>query len=204
MKKEVSIKIPEKWSDVSLKTYQDYSSKIDDLTNEDEIVLHSIASLCEVPLDVIKMLKVTDIKTIYLKLAELISVPVNKEIFYKIKINGVKYGFHPCLDEMTLGEFVDIEENAKDGVLSFHKVMSVLYRPIIEEEGNKYKIEPYEAFHMDNAKLFQEINIDTINGVMLFFYNLGNRLLKNSKGYLQVMAVLQNLQREEVTDGLPS
>ena len=143
-------------------------------------------------------------QTIYLKLAELISIPVNKEIFYKIKINGVKYGFHPCLDEMTLGEFVDIEENAKDGVLSFHKVMSVLYRPIIEEEGNKYKIEPYEASHMDNAKLFQEINIDTINGVMLFFYNLGNRLLSSSKGYLQAMAVLQNLQREGVTDGLPS
>ena len=179
MKKEISITIPQKWADVDLNCYQKYISKIDDIENEDDIVIHSIASLCGVPEKFVKKLKREDIKKIYEKLSKIISVPVNKKIYNKIEIKGVKYGFHPNLDEMTLGEFVDIEENSKGGVGSFHNVLSVLYRPIIKEEKGKYDIEPYETKHLENSELFKTLSIDIVNGVMIFFYTLGNKLFTN-------------------------
>lgn len=202
MKKEIEIIVPETWSDVSLKTYQKYNSRVSNLEDEDEIVLGSISALCNIPIDIIKRLKVKDIKTLYKRLSKLISVPVNKEVFDKIEIKGVKYGFHPNLDELTMGEFVDLEEQTKDGVDGFHNVLAILYRPIIEEKGNNYNIEPYNESHIKNASLFQELSIDVVNGVMVFFYRLGNKFIKNSNRYLN-----QNLTKylqEATTDGLVS
>lgn len=202
MKKEIEIIVPETWADVSLKTYQKYNSRVSNLEDEDEIVLGSISALCNIPIDIIKRLKVKDIKTLYKRLSKLISVPVNKEVFDKIEIKGVKYGFHPNLDELTMGEFVDLEEQTKDGVDGFHNVLAILYRPITEEKGNKYNIEPYNESHIKNASLFQELSIDVVNGVMVFFYRLGNKFIKNSNRYLN-----QNLTKylqEVTTDGLVS
>jgi hypothetical protein len=202
MKKEIEIIVPETWADVSLKTYQKYNSRISNLEDEDEIVLGSISALCNIPIDIIKRLKVKDIKTLYKRLSKLISVPVNKEVFDKIEIKGVKYGFHPNLDELTMGEFVDLEEQTKDGVDGFHNVLAILYRPITEEKGSKYNIEPYNESHIKNASLFQELSIDVVNGVMVFFYRLGNKFIKNSNRYLN-----QNLTKylqEVTTDGLVS
>ncbi len=202
MKKEIEIIVPETWADVSLKTYQKYNSRISNLEDEDEIVLGSISALCNIPIDIIKRLKVKDIKTLYKRLSKLISVPVNKEVFDKIEIKGVKYGFHPNLDELTMGEFVDLEEQTKDGVDGFHNVLAILYRPITEEKGNKYNIEPYNESHIKNASLFQELSIDVVNGVMVFFYRLGNKFIKSSNRYLN-----QNLTKylqEATMDGLVS
>ncbi len=200
MKKEIEIIVPESWSDVTLKRYQEYNKIVSGLENEDDIVLNSISTLCDIPLSIIKKLKISDIKTLYTKLSKLISVPVNKEIFHRIEIKGVKYGFHPSLDEMSLGEFVDLEENTKDGIENLHNILAILYRPITEEKGAKYNIEPYNEKHLENASLFQNISIDIVNGVMIFFYTLGSKCMKSSIHYLNNN--LPSHQQEEITDGL--
>lgn len=185
MKESIEIIVPENWADVSLKSYQNYISKINDLKGEDEIVIHSISSLCNIPLKLIKHLKREDIKQLYTKLSNLISLPINKQVIDKIDIGGIKYGFHPNLDEMTLGEFVDLDEHCKNGVDSIQQVLAILYRPITEEKGNNYNIEPYNESHIQNARLFENLSIDFANGVMVFFYHLGSELLTNSQGYLE-------------------
>jgi len=202
MKKEIEIIVPESWSDVTLKRYQEYNKRVSGLEDEDEIVLNSVSTLCNIPLSIIKRLKISDIKTLYTKLSKLISVPVNKEIFHRIEIKGIKYGFHPNLDEMSLGEFVDLEENTKDGVENLHNILAILYRPITEEKGSKYNIEPYDVKHLENASLFQDISIDVVNGVMIFFYTLGSKCMKSSANYLN-NNLLSHLQ-EGITDGLVS
>jgi hypothetical protein len=184
MKKEIEIIVPENWSEVSLKKYQNYTRLVEGLEDEDQIVINSISALCDVPADVVSRLKVSDIRKLYKKLGRLISVPVNKEVFNKITIKGVTYGFHPNLDEMSLGEFVDLEENTQDGVLNLHNILAILYRPITEEKNNKYNIEPYNEKHILNAPLFQDVSIDVVNGVMVFFYRLGTKFIRNSNSYL--------------------
>lgn len=190
MKKQIEIIVPESWADVTLKRYQEYNKRVSHLEDEDAIVLNSISSLCGIPLELVTKLKISDIKILYTKLSNLISVPVNKEIFDKIEIKGVKYGFHPNLDEISLGEFVDLEDNTKDGIEGLHNILAILYRPIIEEKGTEYNIEPYNENHIKNAKLFEDISIDVVNGVMVFFYRLGTKCIKSSSLYLD-----KNLQK---------
>jgi len=189
MKKEIEIVIPTNWSDVTLAAYQDFSSA--DLKNEDEIIIHSISTLCDVPLRIVKKLKVSDIQQIYRKLSKLIAVPLNKEIVGKITLGGVEFGFHPNLDEMSLGEFVDLDEQVKEGVNGIQNIMAILYRPITEEKGAKYNIEPYTEEHIKNAKLFEQVSIDHINGVMVFFYHLGSESLRSSLNYLSRLEAKQ-------------
>ena len=202
MKKQIEIIIPNHWSEVSLKHYQNYVDEVSGVENEDEIVVKTISSLCGVSNELVKRLKINDIKDIYHKLSELITKPVNKNIFDKIKIKDIMYGFHPNLDEMSLGEFVDLEENCKGGVGNLHNVLAILYRPITEEKGKEYNIEPYSENHIKNAPLFQDLSIDVVNGVMLFFYTLGTKCLMNLSNYLEQN--LPNKIQEVITDGSPS
>jgi hypothetical protein len=140
------------------------------------------------------MLRREDIKQLYTKLSKLISIPINKEVIDKVEIKGVTYGFHSNLDEMTLGEFVDLDEYSKKGVDGIQYILSILYRPVTEVKGNKYNIESYKEKHIDNARLFEELSIDLVNGVMVFFYHLGSELLTNSQGYLE--KEVERLQQE--------
>jgi hypothetical protein len=58
---------------------------------------------------------------------------------------GIKYGFVPNLDDLTTGEFIDIETYQKEPKDTY-KVLSVLYRPITKEgQGNRYLIAPYKG-----------------------------------------------------------
>ena len=59
-------------------------------------------------------------------------------------MGGVEYGFIPVLDDMTLGEYVDLDENFTDWD-KMHKAMSVLFRPIKLKKGDRYQIEEYDG-----------------------------------------------------------
>ena len=43
------------------------------------------------------------------------------------------YGFIPNLSEITMGEYIDIEGHCKEAHNNLHKIMSILYRPIVKE-----------------------------------------------------------------------
>ena len=177
MKKTFEISIPTEWDEVSVEKYQQYTSAVKDLTDEDEITKHTISVLCDIPINVISHLKLKDLRAIQESLHKLISKPVNKQIMNKINIEGKMFGFHPKIDDLTMGEYVDIETFAKHNDLA--SMMSVLYRPITEEQGNRYNIEPYHLSHNDNTKFFKKLSINVANAVVVFFWNLGTQQLNN-------------------------
>ena len=74
------------------------------------------------------------------------------------------FGFHPKIDDLTLGEYVDIETFAKENDLA--SMMSILYRPITEEQGNRYNIEPYQTSHIENRKHFEKLSINVANAIV--------------------------------------
>jgi hypothetical protein len=94
--------------------------------------------------------------------------------FYKtFKYKGVDYGFIPNLDEITVGEYLDIDQYQKiDG--SIHKLMSILYRPIVKKIGKDYKIEEYNG--TKNSDDFLELPVIYYFGAMVFFCRLRNVL----------------------------
>ena len=70
----------------------------------------------------------------------------NNKLTRIIEIDEVRYGFHPDLDSLTLGEYADIETFVKMDIdKHLPEVMAILYRPIVEEKNEIYTIEPYDG-----------------------------------------------------------
>jgi hypothetical protein len=101
-------------------------------------------------------------------------------------IGEQEFGFIPELDNITYGEFVDLDTYLQD-VQYMHKTMAVLYRPIKQKVKNRYLIEPYESAGK-YADLMKQSPMSVALGAVLFFYRLGNELLQ---------ATLNSLEKEE-------
>ena len=62
----------------------------------------------------------------------------------RFMLNGQEFGFIPSLEDITYGEFVDLDSYLTD-TKNLHRTMAVLYRPVIQKAGKRYDIEPYES-----------------------------------------------------------
>ena len=109
-----------------------------------------------------------------------------------IKIGGKTFGFHPNLEGMTFGEYLDLNHFvSNDFTNNLPKTMSVLYRPVVSEFMHNYEIEKYDSnLHIKNADLFREVDMAYVNGAMVFFCLLREDLLSSS---------LKNLESQMIT-----
>jgi hypothetical protein len=83
----------------------------------------------------------------------------------EIIINGETYYLKP-LSQLTLGEYIDINEWFKENVNNLGLIAGCLWRKMkINEWGNK-KWEPYEYQIEERAKLFENVPISYIYGVL--------------------------------------
>jgi hypothetical protein len=100
----------------------------------------------------------------------------------RFKLNGVEYGFHPQLDELTLGEYIDLDTFIGDWE-NMEKAMNVLYRPVLVKVKNKYSIEEYIVG--TEGKVI-DMPMDAVMSSIFFLWNLGLDLSKNMTSYLEV------------------
>tara|TARA_B110000285_G_scaffold222895_1_gene277643 strand:+ start:266 stop:715 length:450 start_codon:yes stop_codon:yes gene_type:complete len=96
-------------------------------------------------------------------------------------IGGIEYGLIPQLDDMSLGEYIDLDTNIGnwDNMLI---AMNVLFRPIKQKIGEKYLIKEYD---IDTTERLTEIPIDIVLGAIFFLHNLGIELSKVMMDYLE-------------------
>ena len=78
---------------------------------------------------------------------------------------------------MSVGEFVDLETLAQDPMTNLPKIMSILYRPVIEEAGPLYKVAPAPETRMD---AMNDLPLDVVLGALNFFLLLGVNFVKTS------------------------
>ena len=99
------------------------------------------------------------------------------------KIKNIEFGFIPKLDEITFGEYVDLENHLQNWE-TYHKAMAVMYRPIKEKQKDKYSIVDYEP-NEDMQELMRFAPLDVAISASLFFWSLGSELLNLTLSYLQ-------------------
>ena len=119
----------------------------------------------------------------------------------RFTLNGIEYGFIPDLDEMSLGEYVDLDNNASKWE-SMHIAMNVLYRPIVTSKVGKYNIEEYTT---SNPEKMLDMPLDAALGSLFFFYNLGMELSKHtilSSNLEEVEEFQEQLTSETNGDGI--
>ena len=107
----------------------------------------------------------------------------NWPLIQLVEHEGVKYGFHPNLSEMTVGEYADLETLCADLYANLITVMTILYRPVVEQHKKHYSIEPYQAG--EDVESFNRLKMDVVLGSLAFFLRIGIDYVINSAQYLK-------------------
>lgn len=189
---QIELSVPDALSDITLGQYQKYL-KILDQNKDDEnaaefINLKTIEIFCNV--------NFKDVLKIPLGEAEKVLTIINKafeekpDIIRHFKLLDVDMGFIPNLERISLGEYIDVENNIVDWQ-TMHKAMAVLYRPVNFRSKEKYTIAPYEPSD-EVSELMKEMPLDVAMSSMVFFYDLGMELLKAIPTFIQ-----KNLTEEQ-------
>ena len=86
---------------------------------------------------------------------------------------------------MSLGEYIDLEDALKE-TKTFHKAMSVMYRPIVKSFSNLYTIESYDA-SPDRQELMKSAPLGIASSAVVFFYHIVKELLEVSQHYSKTL-----------------
>ena len=209
---ELELKVPQKLQAIKLRQYQEYLKVQKD--NEDvedaENFLNSkcIQIFCGLTLKESYNLPVKMFDGVLQQIGKCFEepTPLIKE-FSMTGSNGVEvsFGMIPSLDEMTFGEYVDLENFMSDWD-NMHKAMSVLYRPITFNKNGKYLIEDYDGTDK-YWEVMKDAPVNVALGAMVFFYRLGKKLSKYTMDYLllqqnQKGASMQEKDLERNGDGI--
>ena len=100
-----------------------------------------------------------------------------------IEVDGTRYGFIN-LYKLTIGELADLDtiKSHPQSEKQLHKIMAILFRPILSEEGGKYEIEMHqtEGFS-ERADLFlKSLPILHVLGAIDFFFHITKASLNNT------------------------
>ena len=194
--KKKTYNLIDSWSDVSLEKWiilieKETGSKIEEAEE-------TIAALSDMPKNLIKELALKDVAIIMSKVAELQSKQdtVLKKV---IEVNGVEYGMHPNLSEITLGEYADIESLIKEGLeKNMPELMAILFRPIVErsETNNEvYTIEAYDGNIQLRAEEMKQMSAEQVQSALVFFCPFVIQLLNSFQSFLKIRT--QEMEKQE-------
>ena len=105
----------------------------------------------------------------------------------------VEYGFIPKLDDISFGEYIDLETYIGDWS-QMEKAMAVLFRPVTNVTKDYYTIEEYEG-SSKHATILKDMPLDVALSATVFFYRLGIKLQK------YIMDSLASQTNKEATQG---
>ena len=181
---EVKIKVPNHLSEIPLHKYQQFQKVLDinkgAEVNDWFIQEKMLQIFCDLPLsDALKYRK-SDID----KVVEMIvhTLEQKPDLVRNFRIGDTEFGFIPKLEDMTFGEYIDLDNSIGD-IKNIHKAMAVLYRPIKQKIKDKYLIEEYKGDNYHEA--MKHTPMDAVVSSMLFFWNLGIELSKAMIAYLR-------------------
>lgn len=178
---QVEINVPDSLSEIKLEQYQKFQALNTDENSESPFLLQKMIEIfCNLNLKEVATIKYKSVQVIVEHLNKIFSVKT--DLINTFKLKGVEYGFIPVLDDMSLGEYIDLDNYIGDWD-NMHKAMNVLFRPIENKRGNKYNILEYGK--QDNSEALKDMSLDIVLGAVVFFYHLNNELLTITLNYLE-------------------
>ena len=140
MSRKFTIEVPKELSAIPLREYQKYLKVMDDNKDAEDtefINLKVLEIFCGINLKEAYNLPLAEFSFIINHIVTLFKeeTPLQRD-FTLTDPNGdtITFGFIPKLDDITLGEFVDLDNYIGDWQ-QIHKAMSVLYRPVTFRKG---------------------------------------------------------------------
>ena len=175
---KLTINIPETLNEVTLSQYQKWLKIAEGKELDSFLQQKMVEIFCNIPLKQVLQIKATDINNICEELSKLFN---NEPKFIdRFTMNDKEFAFIPKLDDISFGEYVDLDTYLADWEL-MHKAIGVLFRPIVFKKKEQYLIEDYES---SDKYDMSETTLDIVFGAIVFFYNLRNELQKTILNYL--------------------
>ena len=190
---KIEINVPTTLNEITLGQYQKFLKIAENNPDGNFLDAKMIEIFCGIPLSDSYKLKMSSVTAIIDILTELLeSKPKHIERF---TMNGKEYGFIPDLNEMSLGEYIDLDNNASKWE-QMHVAMNVLYRPIKDSKVGKYNIIGYDV---SNPEKMQNMPLDAAIGSLFFFYNLGMELSKHTILYSNNQQEMEDIQGQLIS-----
>jgi hypothetical protein len=173
----MELRLPHRWSDLTLGELQVM------MTSENQLERISICTG-----ESVEKLRTMPQKLIEAATAHLDQLMTQETARFEkvVEMDGNRFGFVPDWDAFTAGEWIDLENYLEDFWKNAHKVMSVLFRPVTYELGEKYEVKKYTA--KEDASIFEEMPADLVSGTLLFFWTTRNELLHDMRSSLLEVA----------------
>ncbi len=195
----VNITVPTDLSEITLRQYKHFLKIQKGVDDEGFLNAKIIEIFCKMQLDEVMRLKFNDTELIVNTLTQMFEQKPN--LVTSFKLDKVNYGFHPQLDDLTLGEYIDLDTFIGDWE-NIEKAMAVLYRPVVNKLKDKYIIEDYKV-GKDQEML--DMPMDAVLSSIFFLWNLGLDLSKAMMNYLdkeQTQALTEYLNSQPNGDGI--
>ena len=196
---QIEINVPTSLNEITLEQYQRYLKATEETPDGSLLDAKIIEIFCGIPVSESYKLKMSSVQSIVDILVDMLNEKPTH--INRFSLDGVQYGFIPDLDEMSLGEYVDLDGNASDWQ-KMHVAMNVLYRPIKIKKGTKYSIQEYTAEDPDKMK---DMPLGVAIGSLFFFYNLGLELsshtILSSVNQQEMETIQEQLTSETSGDG---
>jgi hypothetical protein len=188
---ELEVKVPENLSEITLGQYQKYL-KIQQGDNDEMFIAQKMIEIfCNVELKYVTKMRWKDVQEITLSLTNMFDE--DSKFTKMFTLDQVQYGFIPNLDEITFGEFVDLDSYLQDWD-QMDKAMSVLYRPVDINVRGRYNIKEYDGTLNEQLK---EMPLSVALGAVFFLLNLGKELSVVMMDYLDKGVLKDHLQVKE-------
>ena len=177
-KKKYTFSVPKDINELTIENYSKLKEtlNITEKLKDVDKTLQIVSTLSNIPLKALKTIDTESIGKLIVYVNKFLTSQPNTELNNIITVDGKSYGINTDLENMTLGEFIDLETYIKDIDNNLHMVMSVLYRLVTKRKGKKYNTKDYKP-NRDKASLFEKnIKIKDIYGASLHLLKFREKL----------------------------
>ena len=178
---KINITIPETLNEITLYQYQRFEKLITNNEPSDFVNQKTIEIFCNIELKDVARIRIAEVIEILTHINNLL---VQKpKLTNTFKLGVYEFGFIPKLEDITSGEYIDLEGYLSD-TQTLHKAMAVLYRPIKNKTKSLYTIEDYEGADK-YSEVLKYMPLDVALGSMLFFWTLLNDCVNGLTDFIQ-------------------
>ncbi len=206
--KDYKLSVPLDLDSITLGQYQDYLKILNKWDGKDDVYLQIkiLQIFCGLNPEIIKDLPIHSFESTINHITGLFNSET--PFISKFTMTGnnsvgddtsVEFGFVPKLDELSFGEFIDLDKYLQDWD-SMHKAMAVLFRPVSHKKKEFYLIDKYEGSSKYSG-VMKDMPLSVALGATVFFYRLGTKLQSYTLDYLkeEIMKGKDNPQVSKLT-----
>ena len=198
---KLKLNVPQSLADITLAEYKHYEKIVNtnaDTENSERFInLKMLEIFCGITFEQAKAIQLNDYNELIVHLYEVLQE--QPKLVQRFKMGEVEFGFVPNLEEMTFGEYIDLDTYIHN-MQEIEKAMAVLYRPIKTSHKSKYTIHEYQGDLMHDEML--KMPMDAVVSSVVFFYRLGielsNAMMNCSEGLAVQQAQLEDLRKNGV------